>query len=171
MASALQQSGYCQVDKPQKCEMKVKLLAPEAKAPVKGSTEAAGWDDYCHEDITIEAGHQSKISTKIAIELPKGYHGQLHVRSSLSTKYCARVEAGIIDSDYRGEIFIILSNNSTVPLILNKGEQVAQLIIVEDPEVTITVTENLEATEQNTGGFGSTGTKDVLNKQANVSPS
>jgi hypothetical protein len=100
MASALQQSGYCQDDEPSKCELKVKLLAPEVKAPVKGSAEAAGWDVYCHEDIVLEAGHQSKISTKIAIELPKGYHGQLHVQSSLSTKYRARVEAGIIDSTF-----------------------------------------------------------------------
>jgi dUTP pyrophosphatase len=125
MVSVLQQSGYHQDDEQTKCELKVKLLAPEAKVPVKGSTEVAGWDIYCHEDVIVPAGQQSKILTKIAIKLPKGYHGQLHVRISLSTKYCTHVEAGIIDSDYRGEIFIILSNNSNATLALNKGERMA----------------------------------------------
>jgi dUTP pyrophosphatase len=165
MASALQQSGYRQEEEQSKCELRVKLLDPEAKVPVKGSTEAAGWDIYCHETVTVPAGEQSKISTKIAIELPKGYHGQLHIRSSLSTKYRARVEAGIIDSDYRGKVFIILSNNSNVELTLNKGERIAQLTIVEDPQVVVTVTDNLGQTERNAGGFGSTGTKDIMNKK------
>jgi dUTP pyrophosphatase len=169
MASALQQSGYRQDDEPMPCEVKIKLLNPDAKIPVKGSTEAAGWDIHCTENLVIHSGTQEKVSTKLAIELPQGYHAQLHIRSSLSAKYQARVEAGIIDSDYRGEIFIIMSNNGPEPLVLAKGDRIAQLIVVEDPDVKITVTNELGDTDRNQGGFGSTGTNEVL-KKTNSAP-
>jgi deoxyuridine 5'-triphosphate nucleotidohydrolase len=162
MASALQQSGYRQEDTVEPCLVKIKLLSTDAKKPVKGSDEAAGWDIYTKEKVSISSGSQSKISTHIAIEMPPGYHGQLHIRSSLAAKYGARVEAGIIDSDYRGEIFIIMSNNGKKEMNIEKGERIAQLIIVQDPNVSMTITEALGRTAREAGAFGSTGTKEII---------
>jgi deoxyuridine 5'-triphosphate nucleotidohydrolase len=161
MASALQQSGFRQEENTEICELRIKQLDPTAKVPVQASSEAAGWDIYCHETTTILPGQQQKIPTRLALELPPGYHGQLHVRSSLASKFQARIEAGIIDSDYRGEIFILMSNNGNDPLVLNKDHRIAQLIIVQDPNVVLTVTNELSSTERQNGGFGSTGTSKV----------
>jgi dUTP pyrophosphatase len=162
MAGALQQSGFRQEDTVEPCLIKIKLLSPNAKKPIKGSDEAAGWDIHTHESITIPSGGQSKISTHIALEIPSGYYGQLHVHSSLAAKYGARVEAGIIDLDYCGEIFIIMSNNGKNDLTIDEGKRIAQLIILQDPTVTMKVTEVLESTERNAGAFGSTGTKEII---------
>lgn len=160
MATAIQQSGYTpEKAVPRHCDLKVKLLEPDAKAPFRTSTEAAGLDVHTYETVTIPIGEQVKIPTKIAIELPKGYHGQLHVRSSLASKHQACIETGIIDSDYRGEIFILLSNNGNNDITITKGDRIAQLIIVKDPEVEIIQTDELSTTERAAGGFGSTNEK------------
>ena len=159
MATALLQSGYRE-DREQiepKCILKVKLLHPDAIAPIRGSNNAAGLDVHSGENVNIAPGEQAKISTKLAMEIPTGYHGQLCIRSGYAAKFRARVEAGTIDSDYRGEIFIIISNNGTDNLKITSGDRVAQLIIIKDPEVSLQVTTDLTATERSTGGFGSTG--------------
>ena len=136
-------------------------MDPTAKCPVQASPEAAGFDIYSHEDITITSGDQSKIGTKIALEIPEGYHGQLLVRSGYATKYRARVEAGVIDSDYRGEIFVLISNNGATDMVIHKGDRIAQILIMQDPSVSISVTQELSPTIRDKAGFGSTGLKKI----------
>jgi hypothetical protein len=79
------------------------------------------------------------------------------VRSSYVVKHKARVEAGLIDSDYRGEVFVIMSNNGTSDLDIGMGDRIAQMTIVKDPDCTLEVTEALTPTKCDMGKFGSTG--------------
>ena len=156
MASAIQHSGY-RPEHEDRCDIKVKLLHPNAVLPIKASAGAAGYDLHSTQNITISPGEQKTVSTGIALEIPNGYHGQLHVRSSFAVKHRMRVEAGLIDHDYRGEIFIVMSNNGNDTLELSKGDRVAQLTIVKDPMCTIEEADNLTETHRNDGKFGSTG--------------
>ena len=156
MATALQQAGYVP-DKEDICRVKVKMLHPLAQPPQKATEEAAAFDVYSTTAVSIKPGKQCLINTGVALEIPKGYHGELRIRSGLAAKHQARVEAGIIDSDYHGEVMIIMSNNSSDELKLSQKERVAQLLIVQDPTVTLNVAHDLGSTSRNTGKFGSTG--------------
>ena len=156
MATALHQSGFVP-DREEVCRLKVKLLHKNATLPKKGSAQAAGLDLYAKEDTTVKVGSQKVLETGIALEMEPGYHAQIAVRSSYATKYRARVEAGLIDSDYRGEILVIMSNNGSKDIHIKQGERMAQLCLVKDPSVTISVSHDLNATQRNTGKFGSTG--------------
>jgi dUTP pyrophosphatase len=163
MATALLQAGYQKsVDEEYECTLKVKLLDSNAIAPQKGSDQAAGLDIYSSENVIIAPGTQKKIGTKIALEIPQGYHGQLYSRSGYVTKYRARVEAGTIDSDYRGEVFVVISNNGDGDIDIKTGDRIAQLVIAKDHNVTIEVKEQLSATIRNENGFGSTGTGKLI---------
>jgi dUTP pyrophosphatase len=170
MATAIQQSGYTPPHQSNEsdCEVKIRLLDNDAQLPVQASSEAAGLDIHAQETVIIPSGEQSKISTRLAMEILSGYHGQIHVRSSLAAKRQARIEAGIIDSDYRGEVFVLLSNNGPDPLSITKGDRIAQIIIVKDPTVTITPVEELTRTIHNEGGFGSTGKFIPTNKPNDI---
>jgi deoxyuridine 5'-triphosphate nucleotidohydrolase len=165
MATALLQAGYHKsLDEDLQCQLKVKLLHENATAPERGSDEAAGLDMYSTNDTCIKPGTQTKLGTGVALEIPKGYHGQLHVRSGHAVRHSLRVEAGTIDSDYRGEIFIVMSNNGESAYNVKAGERIAQLIIVKDPMVTVEVNDSLATTARNTNGFGSTGVTKIGDK-------
>jgi hypothetical protein len=88
MASTIQHSGYTSstVTNDSECEVKVQLLDKDTQLPVQATTEAAGLDIHAQESMTIPSGEQVKISTKLAMEIPVGYHDQIHVRSSLAAK-------------------------------------------------------------------------------------
>jgi dUTP pyrophosphatase len=166
MATALLQAGYRkESDTTSECLLKVRLLDDTATAPIRGSHEAAGLDIFSSDTITIRPQTQAKVGTKIALEMPPGYHGQIHIRSSYASNHKARIEAGTIDSDYRGEIFMIISNNGTENITITKGDRAAQLIIVKDPQVKVEINNDLSTTDRETQGFGSTG-KSILSKHA-----
>jgi dUTP pyrophosphatase len=160
MATAIQQSGF-EPTKEEICRMKIKLLSPKVQLPQRGTVEAAGLDLYTCDATTIKSGGQTIIPTGIAIELPPGYHAQLQIRSSYAAKYRARIEAGLIDSDYRGQIFAIMSNNGNEDINIASGERFAQMVIVKDPDVTVTVSHELQETNRQNGKFGSTGRKEI----------
>lgn len=161
MAVAMQQSGYLP-SKEQVCRMKIKLLHKNARLPERGSEEAAGLDLYACDEIIIKPGCQEIIPSGIAVEIPPRYHIQVHARSSLVTKQRGRVEAGLIDSDYRGQIFVVISNNGNDDIKIDAGERYAQLVVVQDPNVTVTVSHDITATKRNDGKFGSTGNKTLM---------
>ena len=161
MGAALQQSGY----KPEKediCRVKVKLLQSDAKMPAKGSETAAGFDIHSTTTISIPPDQQAIIPTGLAVEMPTNYHAELKTRSSYAIKYKARVEAGIIDADYRGQIFVVLSNNGHNTIDVTKGDRIAQMIIVKDPIVTMDQEINLTTTKRQHGKFGSTGVSHIV---------
>ena len=141
--------------------VRVKLLREGAKLPTYGSAEAAGADLYaCLEGpVTIEPGQSVFIPTGIALEVPKGCAGLIYARSSMGVKrgLAPANKVGVIDSDYRGEICVVLLNHGSQPQTVEPGERVAQFVITPVLQPAFEVAESLSDTVRNTGGFGSTG--------------
>jgi len=141
--------------------VRVKKLKANANLPTYGSGEAAGADLYAclDEPVTIGPGETAWIPTGIALEVPKGCAGLVYARSSMGVKrgLAPANKVGVIDSDYRGEIRVVLLNHGKTPQIVEHGERVAQFLIT--PVLTPAYEEvaNLSDTERGTGGFGSTG--------------
>ena len=139
----------------------VKLLRDGAHLPTYGSLEAAGADLYAclEESVTIAPGETVFIPTGIALEVPKGCAGLVYARSSLGTKrgLAPANKVGVIDSDYRGEIRVVLYNHGSVPQTIENGERIAQFIITPVLTPSYTWAEELSQTERASGGFGSTG--------------
>jgi dUTP pyrophosphatase len=139
--------------------VKIKRLAPHAHLPTYQSAEAAGMDLVSTEDVVLEPMQRRAISTGLSIELPKGYEGQVRPRSGLALKHgltCLN-SPGTIDSDYRGEVKVLLVNLSTELAKIRAGERIAQLVIAPVCRATLVEVESLTDTERGRGGFGSTG--------------
>jgi dUTP pyrophosphatase len=111
------------------------------------------------EDITIKSGEIKLIKTGIAIALEKGFEAQIRPRSGLALKNGITVlnTPGTIDSDYRGEICVILINHSKLDFIVSRGMRIAQMIIAKYEQAEIIEVENLDETVRGKSGFGSTG--------------
>lgn len=145
--------------------VKFTKLTPWAQTPTRGSTEAAGYDLHAdaenHDRIAIAPGEVKKISTGIAIALPKGTFGAIYARSGLATKrgLAPANKVGVIDSDYRGPIIVALKNESNEIQYIEHGERIAQIVIQPYVCVEFEETENIGTTARGEGGFGSTGTK------------
>ncbi|MGB1121029.1 MAG: dUTP diphosphatase [Saprospiraceae bacterium] len=113
------------------------------------------------EPITLQSLERKLIPTGLFIELPMGYEAQIRPRSGLSYKKGLSLPntPGTIDSDYRGELKVIMINLSPEPQTIKHGERIAQMVIAKYEQVTLEEVENLSDTKRGTGGFGSTGTK------------
>jgi dUTP pyrophosphatase len=135
--------------------------AKDLPTPCFMTEGAAGMDLYANvdKDVVIKSGEIKLVPTGIAISLPKGYEAQIRPRSGLALKHGISMvnTPGTIDSDYRGEINIIMINFGSGAFIIKRGERIAQMVInkVEVPQI-IEVDE-LNETERGEGGFGSTG--------------
>ena len=144
-------------------EIKVKKLRENAKLPVYGTEFSAGADLFAclDEPLTILPGETKLISLGISLEIPTGYAGLVFARSGLATKrsLAPANKVGVIDSDYRGEFFVPLHNQSGEPQTLEHGERIAQMILMPYLAAEFLETETLSDTARGTGGFGSTGTK------------
>jgi dUTP pyrophosphatase len=145
-------------------KVKFKRLDERATTPTKGSTSAAGYDLYAvaidgYESFTIQAHTTSRINTGLAMEIPEGYFGAIYARSGLATKQGLRPAncVAVIDSDYRGEIIVVLHNDGDSPQTITKGERVAQLVIMPYLPVEFEEVDNLNDTDRGSGGFGRTG--------------
>jgi len=139
-------------------ELKFLRLHPAAKLPTRGSRDAAGLDLYAIEALTLEAaGGRAAVRTGLAVAIPRGFYGRVAPRSGLAVNYGLDVLAGVIDSDYRGEIVCAIVNHGRESFTLDAGQRVAQLII----EAIITPdpawADALDETARGAGGFGSTG--------------
>ena len=142
-----------------KLGVKVKILNPDAIIPKYQTEEAAGFDLHSVEEKTVKAGEREVIKTGLAVALPKGYELQVRPRSGLALKNGITVlnTPGTVDSDYRGELVVILFNTSKEDFAVKKGERIAQAIIKEILQADFAVVEELDSTERGVGGFGSTG--------------
>lgn len=122
---------------------------------------AAGIDLYANvtENTTINPGEIKLVPTGISIAVPKGYEAQIRPRSGLASKYGISLvnTPGTIDSDYRGEICVIMINFGKELFIIKRGERIAQMVInkIEIPDII--EVEELDSTDRGSGGFGSTG--------------
>ena len=141
--------------------IRVKKLHPNAILPTYGSAEAAGADLYaCMEEaVTIQPGEVYWVSTGIALEVPKGCAGLVYARSGMAAKrgLAPANKVGVIDSDYRGEIKVVLLNHSKEPQVIEPGERIAQFVITPVLTPAYEMAEELSDTVRDAGGFGSTG--------------
>ena len=141
--------------------IRVKKLREEAILPTYGSVEAAGADLYAclDEPVTIEPGETAWIPTGLSLEVPKGCAGLVYARSSLGAKrgLAPANKVGVIDSDYRGEIRVVLLNHSKQTQTVEHGERIAQFLITPVLTPAYTEVSELTETDRGTGGFGSTG--------------
>ncbi|MDC1067575.1 dUTP diphosphatase [Candidatus Kapabacteria bacterium] len=129
--------------------------------PFRQTDGASGMDLYAaiQENISIKAGEVSLISTGIAIAVPNNYECQIRSRSGLSLKqglFCLN-SPGTVDSDYRGEIKVILANFSKETQVIKRGDRIAQMVIARFEKAELVEVEHLEETERGAAGFGSTG--------------
>lgn len=152
--------------------MDIKLLRDNAKLPTKGSEYAAGYDLYAatdkvgfddwttHASIEIQPHETKMIPTGIAIAIPNGMWGGVFARSGLATKQGLRPAncVGVIDSDYRGEIFVALHNDTNEIRYVYDGDRIAQLVFLPVFDEPWIIVEELDSTSRGEGGFGSTGT-------------
>ena len=134
-----------------------KRLHPEAKLPTRGSEGAAGLDLYAVERATLEPGGRAAVRTGLAVAVPRGFYGRVAPRSGLAVRHGLDVLAGVIDSDYRGEILCALVNHGREPFEIEPGARIAQLVVEAIATPDPAWAEDLEQTDRGAGGFGSTG--------------
>ena len=141
----------------------IKLLNDKAILPTYGSTDAAGADLYANiEESETIMPHETKfIKTGVAMSIPKGLMGLIFARSGLASKrgLAPANKVGVVDSDYRGEILVVLHNHTNIEQSIEPGERIAQMVFVPYVKGDFEIVDDLEETERGSGGFGSTGTK------------
>lgn len=143
-------------------KLQIKRLNPALSAPAYQTAGSAGLD-LCaslEASVWIQPGERRHIGTGIAIELPPGYEGQVRARSGLALKHGIGMVNGVgtIDSDYRGEVGLLLVNHGHVPVKIEPGMRCGQLVIAKVERAEVEVVEELSETRRGEGGYGSTGT-------------
>ena len=142
--------------------LKVKRLNADARLPAYGSDGAIGMDLVAALlplplTTIIEPGYHRLIPTGISVAIPSGFYGRIAPRSGLALKHGIDVLAGVIDSDYRGEIGVILINHSDKPFDIRHGDRIAQLILERAERLPVVEVDDLDDTSRGAQGFGSTG--------------
>ena len=144
--------------------MEIKVInASRYELPKHATSGSAGLDLRSNEEyiISIQQFGRKLIHTGIHIELPQGYEAQIRPRSGLALKKGLTVlnSPGTIDSDYRGEIGVILYNSSSDTVVVEPGERIAQMVIAKYEQVELVDVNYLNETDRGDGGYGHTGTK------------
>ena len=139
----------------------IKRLKDNAIVPTYGSQGAAGADLYACLDaeIIIEPNQNAFVPTGWSMEIPQGFAGLVYARSGMACKrdLAPANKVGVIDSDYRGEVMVVLHNHGTAPQTVQPGERIAQLVITPVYTPSFTLCDDLSDTRRGAGGFGSTG--------------
>ena len=125
--------------------------------PTRGSAAAAGLDLYSIEAVSLPPNERQLVRTGLAVAIPEGFYGRIAPRSGLATQKGLDVLAGVIDSDYRGEICCLLYNSGAEAVDLPGNSKICQLIIEKIITPAPVWAETLAATSRGSGGFGSTG--------------
>jgi dUTP diphosphatase len=109
--------------------------------------------------VTLEPGGRELVPTGIALAIPEGYEGQIRMRSGLALRHGLMLvnAPGTIDSDYRGEVKVILANLGSAPVTVSRGERIAQIVFAPVTRAKLTAAQKLAPTSRDDGGFGSTG--------------
>lgn len=136
--------------------LRFKQLDPNAVLPKRGSALAAGLDLCAIEEVEIAPKQRALARTGLAVAIPPGFYGRVAPRSGLAVKQGLDVLAGVIDSDYRGEICCVLYNTGDEPIVLPAGSRICQLILEQIITPEATWVDDLDATGRGAGGFGST---------------
>ena len=140
-------------------QLLVRKLDPNAKLPTRAHDSDAGFDLYSPITVTIGVGATVNIPTGLAIALPEQTVGLIYPRSSLGTRHGIVLSntVGVIDSGYRGQVMLVLTNNGDKPYTINARDRVAQMIVTPYYAPDVVEVDELDATDRGGGGFGSTG--------------
>lgn len=128
-----------------------------ARLPLRATPWAAGADLHAIDRVRLAPGERRLVPTGLSVEIPPGYYGRIAPRSGLAVKHGVDTLAGVIDSDYRGEINVLLVNLGDTPVELGGGERIAQLIVEQAAPCEFVWAETLADSVRGDGGFGSTG--------------
>jgi len=140
-------------------KIEIKKLHSDAIIPSYQTSGSAGFDLHAIEDCVVKCNHRALIGTGIALGIEDGYEVQIRGRSGLAIKHGIGVlnGPGTIDSDYTGEIKVILINHGDEDFIIKKGDRVAQAVVKEVIQATFEEVSELKKTARGESGFGSTG--------------
>lgn len=135
------------------------VLGPGAQAPFYATPGSAGMDLRSTEAVELAPGERKLVATGLKIAVPAGFEAQIRPRSGLALKQGISMvnTPGTIDSDYRGEVGVILINHGQETVNLEAGERIAQMVICPVVQVSVRIVSKLDETERGEGGFGSTG--------------
>lgn len=137
--------------------IKLSKVSDNAIFPTRGSEGAAGWDLYSVDSAYIGPGERQLIDTGIASEFSEHVAGKIKPRSGLADKYGIDVMAGIIDSDFRDSIKVLLINHGNEPFIVSPGDRIALILFTPVIHDVVEHDGRVSETARGTGGFGSTG--------------
>ena len=144
-------------------KIQIKRFSKKVLIPKYETAGSSGMDiaAFVENDIVIQPGEKALIPTGFTLAIPKGYEVQIRPRSGLAAKKSISVlnTPGTIDSDYRGEIIVILMNFGKEKFIVENGLRIAQMVVCPIEQVTLHEVKDLTETKRGKGGFGSTGTK------------
>jgi dUTP pyrophosphatase len=135
----------------------IKKLKPNAMIPTRNTPNAAGLDLYSAESTVIPSRGRATVSTGIAISVPSGHYARIAPRSGLAANNGIDTGAGVVDSDYRGEVIVLLFNFENTDFIVSEGMRIAQLIIEKIAILPVEEVYTLDNTERGAKGFGSSG--------------
>ena len=140
-------------------QVQIKKVHPDAIIPKYQTAGAAGVDLCSIEDVSIGEGDKALVATGLSMAIPQGWEGQVRPRSGLAAKSALTVlnTPGTIDSDYRGEVKVILINHGHGVFHVRKGDRIAQMVFTPVAQADFAEVEDLEFTDRGAGGFGSTG--------------
>lgn len=146
-------------------KIRIKKLHPDAVTPKYATNGSSGFDLVALEDVTLELGQTKLVKTGLAVDVGPGYELQVRPRSGLSLKTPLRVanSPGTVDSDYRGEVCVIMTNSAGYQpagygsVTIKKGDRIAQGVVCPVMQADIEVVDYLDETDRGAGGFGSTG--------------
>lgn len=137
----------------------INIKINDNQLPFYATEQSAGMDICSNAEITLKKKERTLVPTGISISLPNGFEAQIRSRSGLAYKHGVYVlnAPGTIDADYRGEIFIIMANDSDTDFKIEKGMRIAQMVIAKYEKISWNVVDDLDTTTRQFGGFGSTG--------------
>lgn len=137
----------------------INIKLNDNQLPFYATEQSAGMDICSNAEVTLKRKERTLVPTGISISLPNGFEAQIRSRSGLAYKHGVYVlnAPGTIDADYRGEIFIIMANDSDTDFKIEKGMRIAQMVIAKYEKISWNVVDDLDTTTRQFGGFGSTG--------------
>ena len=136
--------------------LQIRVSGP-GEQPAYASEGAAGADLRAALDVTLAPGARGAVATGVYVEIPPGHVGLVWPRSGLAVRHGLDTLAGVIDSDYRGEVRVVLVNHGPEALTLARGDRIAQLLVQRVERAVFTRVDDLAESERGQGGFGSTG--------------
>lgn len=136
-------------------KIRIKRLYPDSQMPIRGTEGAGGLDLFAYEDVNIPPGTSRLVPVGVAMAIPRDWVGFIKDRSNVAKKNLV-AEAGVIDSDYRGEVKALMYNQSKINYEVRKGDRITQIVFLHYT-VDFMEVEDLDVTERGENGFGYTG--------------